>query len=176
MAGPWSYKPQTGVRFPQLRPDVDPIPRSVAVSRPLKPVTLVRFQLGEPQLARERDMVAVVYWSARLAVNEEVWVQSPPVTPTGCGPVAGRLPWEQAHAGSIPASQTSRVLTNGRQPVPKTGVVVMSPRGSIPPPSSFSLARSATSSWPVRLPARLPPFQGGEAGAAPARATHVAFV
>jgi hypothetical protein len=26
-------------------------------------------------------MVAVVYWRARLAVNEEVRVQSPPVTP-----------------------------------------------------------------------------------------------
>src|SRR5262245_23255896 len=37
----------------------------------------------------------------------------------------------------------SRALLNGGQPVPKTGVVVMSPRGSIPPLSS--LARSATS-------------------------------
>ena len=49
-------------------------PRSVvSVIRPLKSVTLVRFQLGE-------QMVAVVYWSARLAVNEEVRVRSPPVT------------------------------------------------------------------------------------------------
>ena len=71
MAGPRSYKPQTGVRFPQLRH----FPRSKVVSRPLKPVTLVRFQLGEP------TVVAVVYWSARLAVNEEVRVRSPPVTP-----------------------------------------------------------------------------------------------
>ena len=50
------------------------IPRSKVVSRPLKPVMLVRFQLGEPT-------VAVVYWSARLAVNEEVRVRSPPITP-----------------------------------------------------------------------------------------------
>jgi hypothetical protein len=90
-------------------------PRSVvSVIRPLKSVTLVRFQLGE-------QMVAVVYWSARLAVNEEVRVQSPPVTPsTGCGPVAGRLPWEQVHAGSIPASQTreccSMVGNRSRKP------------------------------------------------------------
>ena len=34
---------------------------------------LVRFQLGE-------RTVAVVYWRARLAVNEEVRVRSPPVT------------------------------------------------------------------------------------------------
>ena len=61
--------------------------------------------------ARGTRVVAVVYWRARLAVNEEVWVQSPSVTPT-------------------------RALTNGRQPVPKTGVVVMSPRGSIPPLSA----------------------------------------
>ena len=47
MAGPWSYKPQTGVRFPQLRLVFRFTPRSVAVNRPLKPVTLVRFQLGE---------------------------------------------------------------------------------------------------------------------------------
>ena len=79
MAGPWSYKPQTGVRFPQLRP-AKRIPRSVAVSRPLKPVTLVRFQLGEPTQSQE-EMVAVVYWRARLSVKEEVRVQSPPVTP-----------------------------------------------------------------------------------------------
>ena len=47
MAGPRSYKPQTGVRFPQLRRREPPFPRSKVVSRPLKPVTLVRFQLGE---------------------------------------------------------------------------------------------------------------------------------
>src|SRR6478752_336174 len=47
MGGPRSYKPQTGVRFPQLRPTRF-IPRSTVVSRPLKPVTLVRLQLGEP--------------------------------------------------------------------------------------------------------------------------------
>lgn len=42
-------------------------------------------------------------------------------------------------AGSSPVvhpNSLSRALTNGRQPVPKTGVVVMSPRGSIPPLSS----------------------------------------
>ena len=50
----------------------------MAVSRPLKPVTLVRFQLGGHA---GQHMVAVVYWSARLAVNEEVRVRSPPVTP-----------------------------------------------------------------------------------------------
>jgi hypothetical protein len=225
MAGPRSYKPQTGVRFPQLRH----FPRSKVVSRPLKPVTLVRFQLGELTI-----VVVVVYWSARLAVNEEVRVRSPPITPqatTGCGSMAGHLARNQVHAGSIPAAQTeaahergrdagleidqhqgralgcrdalqatrggfdslavhndgpvddlamsappqgagpgstpgrvttshwstrrrmpdfqsgergstprwdteSRVLPNGRQPVPKTGVVVMSPRGSIPPLSS----------------------------------------
>ena len=68
--------------------------------------------------------MAVVYWSARLAVNEEVRVRSPPITPI---------------------VSASRALTNGRQPVPKTGVVVMSPRGSIPPLSSrfFRTALSA---------------------------------
>jgi hypothetical protein len=81
-------------------------PRSKVVSRPLKPVTLVRFQLGE-------HMVAVVYWSARLAVNEEVRVRSPPVTPqatTGCGSMAGHLARNQVHAGSIPAAQTGDVV------------------------------------------------------------------
>ena len=179
-------------------------------------------------------MVAVVYWSARLAVNEEVRVRSPPITPAsnnwvwvngwppgpepgprrfdscrpdgsrtqarprrwprgrpapgprtgvqGClasnprrvrfprgphdGPVdysemsapsqgAGpgstpgrvttshwstrrRMPdFQSGERGSTPRWDTeSRVLPNGRQPVPKTGVVVMSPRGSIPPLSS----------------------------------------
>ena len=142
MAGPRSYKPQTGVRFPQLRQtpraavvrlsvrsEIAPLhgaspmgapraahlrswrlhflPRSKVVSRPLKPVTLVRFQLGEP------TVVAVVYWSARLAVNEEVRVQSPPVTPqeaTGCGSMAGHLARNQVHAGSIPAAQTGDVV------------------------------------------------------------------
>ena len=58
------------------------IPRSTVVSRPLKPVTLVRLQLGE-------QMVAVVYWRACLAVNEEVRVRSPPVTPTQSGTLEG---------------------------------------------------------------------------------------
>ena len=52
-------------------------------------------------------MVVVVYWRARLAVNEEVRVQSPPITPTGCGSMAGHLARNQVHAGSIPAAQTS---------------------------------------------------------------------
>ena len=55
-------------------------------------------------------LVAVVYWRARLAVNEEVRVQSPPVTQTifttGCGSMAGHLARNQVHAGSIPAAQT----------------------------------------------------------------------
>lgn len=48
---------------------------------------------------------------------------------------------ERGGAGSIPAGHPdrSRALTNGRQPVPKTGVVVMSPRGSTPPLSSDCL-------------------------------------
>ena len=145
MAGPRSYKPQTGVRFPQLRQtpraavvrlsvrsEIAPLhgaspmgapraahfvrgvcnfPRSKVVSRPLKPVTLVRFQLGE------LTVVAVVYWSARLAVNEEVRVRSPPVTPqvtTGCGSMAGHLARNQVHAGSIPAAQTEAAHKRGR--------------------------------------------------------------
>ena len=76
------------------------IPRSTVVSRPLKPVTLVRLQLGE-------HVVAVVYWCACLAVNEEVRVRSPPVTrTTGCGSMAGHLARNQVDAGSIPAAQT----------------------------------------------------------------------
>ena len=53
--------------------------------------------------------MAVVYWSARLAVNEEVRVRSPPVTQqevTGCGSMAGHLARNQVHAGSIPAALT----------------------------------------------------------------------
>ena len=103
------------------------------------------FEAGDagssPARGAATGMVAVVYWRARLAVNEDVRVRSPPVTPRGRRP-AGR------NEGSIPSVSTilTRVLTNGRQPVPKTGVVVMSPRGSIPPPSSLiRLARSDTS-------------------------------
>jgi hypothetical protein len=58
--------------------------------------------------ARGAHVVVVVYWSARLAVNEEVRVRSPPVTPqaaTGCGSMAGHLARNQVHAGSIPAAQ-----------------------------------------------------------------------
>ena len=54
---------------------------------------------------------------------------------------------ERGGAGSIPAGHPdrSRAPPNGRQPVPKTGVVVMSPRGSIPPLSSVSFHASALS-------------------------------
>src|SRR5262245_40492371 len=72
MGGPRSYKPQTGVRFPQLRPHSPIEGREPA------------FEAGDAGSipARGTDVVAVVYWRARLAVNEEVRVRSPPVTPT----------------------------------------------------------------------------------------------
>ena len=71
MAGPRSYKPQTGVRFPQLR-RFSPIEGREPA-----------FEAGDAGSipARGARTVAVVYWSARLAVNEEVRVRSPPVTP-----------------------------------------------------------------------------------------------
>ena len=49
-----------------------------------------------------------------------------------------RMPdFQSGERGSTPRWDTdSRVLPNGRQPVLKTGVVVSSPRGSIPPLSS----------------------------------------
>ena len=138
------------------------IPRSKVVSRPLKPVSWFDSSSGS-------RTVAVVYWSARLAVNEEVRVRSPPVTHNWVwvngwppGPEPGQRRFDSCRPDRD-VVVASRALTNGRQPVPKTGVVVMSPRGSIPPLSSRAR--------PVRLPARLPLFQGGEAGAAPARAT-----
>jgi hypothetical protein len=75
---------------------------------------------------------------------------------------------ERGSAGSIPAGHPIwGAPPNGGQLVLKTGVVVSSPRGSIPPLPSHAAATIR----PVRLPARLPLFQGGEAGAAPARAT-----
>jgi hypothetical protein len=128
------------------------------------------FEAGEagstPARGAIHIAVAVVYWRACLAVNEEVRVRSPPVTPI-------RHP---------------RALTNGRQPVPKTGVVVMSPRGSIPPLSSrFLVALSANgqATWfsPRKRRVRFPPasrttasarrlrrpgFHPGDAGSNPA--------
>ena len=92
MAGPWSYKPQTGVRFPQLR-------RRSTFHSPIGGVRDPALEVGDvgsipargtekhiaakvrcARLVSSPTVVAVVYWSARLAVNEEVWVQSPPVT------------------------------------------------------------------------------------------------
>jgi hypothetical protein len=73
MGGPWSYKPQTGVRFPQLRQHSPIEGREPA------------FEAGDagssPARGAATRMVAVVYWRARLAVNEDVRVRSPPVTP-----------------------------------------------------------------------------------------------
>jgi hypothetical protein len=85
-------------------------------------------------------MVAVVYWCARLAVNEEVWVQSPSVTQRlGVGQWLATWPGTRSTQVRFLPPRPTRALTNGRQPVPKTGVVVMSPRGSIPPLSSLLL-------------------------------------
>ena len=100
--------------------------------------------------------MAVVYWSARLAVNEEVRVRSPPVTQQlGVGQWLATWPGTRStQVRFLPPRQScrhpSRALTNGRQPVPKTGVVVMSPRGSIPPLSSrfFVTALSANGRRP----------------------------
>ena len=69
-------------------------------------------------------MVAVVYWSACLAVNEEVRVRSPPVT------------------------RNSGALPNGGQLVLKTGVVVMQPQGF----DSSALPRMSLSSSRPRTP------------------------
>ena len=201
-------------------------PRSKVVSRPLKPVTLVRFQLGN----RRHGGRGVLECTPRCERGGAGSIPAGhPEATTGCGSMAGHLARNQVHAGSIPAAQTeaahkrgrdaglemdqhqgralgcrdalqatrggfdslavhgpvdysemsapsqgagpgstpgrvttshwstrrrmpdfqsgergstprwdtaSRVLPNGRQPVPKTGVVVMSPRGSIPPLSS----------------------------------------
>ena len=75
------------------------------------------FEAGEagstPARGAIHIAVAVVYWRACLAVNEEVRVRSPPVTPqatTGCGSMAGHLARNQVHAGSIPAAQTGDVV------------------------------------------------------------------
>ena len=125
MAGPRSYKPQTGVRFPQLRQT----PRAAVVrfmrrSWPLhfSPIEgrEPAFEAGDAGSIPARGasrVVAVVYWSARLAVNEEVRVRSPPVTQheaTGCGSMAGHLARNQVHAGSIPAAQTEAAHKRGR--------------------------------------------------------------
>jgi hypothetical protein len=68
-----------------------------------------------------------------------VWVNGWPP-----GPEPGRRRFDSCRPDSD-VGLASRALTNGRQPVPKTGVVVMSPRGSIPPLSSdfFLTALSA---------------------------------
>ena len=137
--------------------------------------------------ARGAMMVAVVYWSARLAVNEEVRVRSPPVTPqatTGCGSMAGHLARNQVHAGSIPAAQTGESSRRKDAPVPKTGVVEMSPEVRFPPLStalwttrqmsgdplkaqdrSSTPGRVTTSHWSTRR--RMPDFQSGERGSTP---------
>ncbi len=85
--------------------------------------------------------MAVVYWSARLAVNEEVRVRSPPVTPI---------------ASTESADEWSSTGPENR--------------GGGDEPQRFD-SSALVSRRPVRLSARLPLFQGGEAGAAPARAT-----
>jgi hypothetical protein len=75
VAGLRSYKPARRVRFPHLAPSSPIGGREPA------------FEAGDAGsipargTRHEERMVAVVYWSARLAVNEEVRVRSPPVTP-----------------------------------------------------------------------------------------------
>jgi hypothetical protein len=145
MAGPRSYKPQTGVRFPQLRQTPRAAVVRLSVRSEIAPLHGAS-PMGAPRAAHLRSwrlnfspiegrepafeagdagsipargavVVAVVYWSARLAVNEEVRVRSPPVTPqevTGCGSMAGHLARNQVHAGSIPAAQTEAAHKRGR--------------------------------------------------------------
>ena len=135
MAGPRSYKPQTGVRFPQLR-------RQRAIHSPIEGREPA-FEAGEvgsiPARGAIDVVVAVVYWRARLAVNEEVRVRSPPVTrQLGVGQWLATWPGTRSTQVRFLPPRLPRALTNGRQPVPKTGVVVLSPRGSIPPLSSVA--------------------------------------
>ena len=130
----------------------------MAVSRPLKPVTLVRFQLGE----------RIDTHGGRCVLE--------------CTPRC-----ERGSAGSIPAGhpQSWGAPPNGGQLVLKTGVVVSSPRGSIPPlPSPAPVdrtvrRRAATSSHAGASPAGssirgqgvvrgTPGSQLGRAGAVPA--------
>jgi hypothetical protein len=107
MAGPRSYKPQTGVRFPQLRQTH--FPRSKVVSRPLKPVTLVRFQLGE--LCGGRGVLECTPRRERGGAGS---IPAGHPSTTGCGSMAGHLARNQVHAGSIPAAQTEAAHERGR--------------------------------------------------------------
>jgi hypothetical protein len=165
------------------------LPRSKVVSRPLKPVTLVRFQLGEPTSRGGRGVLECTPRCERggagsipvghPASNNWVWVNGWPP-----GPEPGPRRFDSCRPDS-------RVLPNGRQPVPKTGVVVMSPRGSIPPLSSsvFALLSALSANGrrpgpqpgnggfdspqrharPLRLERiRLPAFHPGDAGSNPA--------
>lgn len=85
----------------------------------------------------------------------------------GCRPTGGRGVRIAEMRVRFPPSPllrsfARRALPNGRQPVPKTGVVVMSPRGSIPPFSS-------TAPWSTRR--MTAPSQGAEPGSTPGGVT-----
>ena len=82
--------------------------------------------------------------------------------------MAGHLARNQVHAGSIPAAQTNESADEGRQLVPKTRVVVMSPRGSIPPLSSLFSRRCPLTAGDLAL-------NQGTVGSTPPSVTHDRF-
>lgn len=173
MAGPRSYKPQTGVRFPQLRQtpraavvrlsvrsEIAPLhgaspmgapraahlrswrlhfPRSKVVSRPLKPVTLVRFQLGERHGGR-----GVLECTPRCERGGAGSIPADhPQATTGCGSMAGHLARNQVHAGSIPAAQTRAAHWGAGMPCKQPA------EGSIP---SRSTTTALWTTWQCRRP------------------------
>lgn len=167
MAGHWSYKPARRVRFPHLVLNCSPIggrePAFEAGDAGSIPAR------GTNGTTRER-MVAVA-----------VLVCTPRCERGGAGSIPAGHPDQKRRRGA---------LLVGGQPVPKTGVVVSSPRGSIPPlpsqqngpfgyqlgcrpfkaakrgqhPHGLPMMMSLSSSRP-----RTPPSQGGNAGSNPAR-------
>jgi hypothetical protein len=105
-------EPMVGTRAAHFVRGVHFLPRSVAVSRPLKPVMLVRFQLGER--ASRCGGRGVLECTPRCERGGAGSIPAGHPT-TGCGSMAGHLARNQVHAGSIPAAQTEQgTSSNGR--------------------------------------------------------------
>ena len=209
MAGPRSYKPQTGVRFPQLRQtpraavvrlsvrsEIAPLhgaspmgapraahfvrgvcnfPRSKVVSRPLKPVTLVRFQLGEPTCGGrcvlectprcERGSAGSIP-AGHPASNNWVWVNGWPPGPEpgprrfdSCRPDRGSRPTE----GRGRSHRWNRGFDSLRLHGPVDYSEMSAPPQGAGPGSTPG--RVTTSHWSTRR--RMPDFQSGERGSTP---------
>jgi hypothetical protein len=110
VAGHWSYKPARRVRFPHLVLNCSPIG-------------------GREPAFEAGDAGSIPARGTDGTIRERMVAVAVLVCTPRC---------ERGGAGSIPAGHPDQkrrrgALLVGGQPVPKTGVVVSSPRGSIPP-------------------------------------------